>query len=435
MRHATANNLKDVSIDIPLNRLVVIVGPSGGGKSSLAYDVIYRAAQGQKVEAEVGGLPKRVLALGQQVQPPKGTALSLGEYHLQAMRDLAARLRPGDGFIVDEPCAGRTKEEVRAILMQLRRLVRHGISVLAVEHDRGFIKGADFIVELGPKSGADGGRVVFQSTLAAFRRAGTVTSKSVFSKDSSCVSYRRQPNERAVRMRRRVLSVTHIVRHGLPDIEVRFPLASLVCLRGPCGAGKSTILDVIYRKLYKGKGAWKIRTEDIAETEVVGKQDVRRSYFVDQTPIGRHPSSNVASYLGISDAIRGFYASSPAAKKLGLTKKDFGVGASGMSARKRPVGNVSRVKFSGRSVRDALSLTVAEALDLFRDVPLVRRRLGFLDEAGLGYLALDQPTGASICWTRRRAACTLATYRRSSPSSRRSSTKTTRSSWPTTGRR
>ena len=347
IRHATANNLKDVNLDLPLNRLVVFVGMSGSGKSSLAFDVLFRASQGLKVDADVTGLPSRVLAIGQRVELPKDAVMSLGEYNRAKRTETLKQLRDGDLFIIDEPCAGLTTKETREVLMTLKRLTKRGISVIAVEHAKEFIAGADHVVEFGPKSGKDGGEVVFQGSIKDYQRAATITAKYVFSDAASNVCYLRKPNEKATGMKRNILTVKHISRHGLNDLTVRLPLASLVCLHGPSGSGKTTVLDTIYRTLYKGKGAWKIRLTGDDRIRLEGKQHVRRSYFVEQTPIGKQPTSSVASYLGL-----------------------------------RPSDRKALMRF-----------TVDEAADKAAYVPLIRRKLGFLQEVGLGYLSLNQPTG------------------------------------------
>lgn len=382
--HATANNLKNVSLRIPLGKLVVVVGKSGSGKSSLIYDVLFRASQGYKVEAKVGSLP-RAFALSQKIKPEG--KLSLGETNLKRLYASLKEIKKGDLLIVDEPCAGMAKEDRKEVLGLLRGLVSKGISVIVIEHQKDIIMQADEVIEFGPDSGAHGGRVIFQGSIARFKRALTPTSAYVFSDKAAVIDYDRQPSAKAASMRNKALVIRGINKNSIKNGTLRIPLGCLVCLTGRMGTGKSTLLSVAYGALYKGKDAWKYR-QGFASVE--GKTYVRRSYFVDQLPLSSAPTSTPATYLGVWDSIRDIYVHEAKGRKMALGKEHFSFNTLAWKNTKRQIGKVT---YHGVTIFDLLQMTVDQAAKLFLDSPLIRRKLGFFQEVGLGYMTLGQRSG------------------------------------------
>lgn len=380
---ACANNLKNVSLNIPLKKLVVLVGKSGSGKSSLAYDVLIKASRGQKVQATVENLPK-TFAIEQRVR--QEGKLSLGQTNFGKLVDTLSETKKGDLLIVDEPCAGMAVEDVKMVLGMLKTAVRKGVSVIAVEHSKEFIIGADHVVEFGPGSGRDGGHVVFDGSIRAFRNAKTITSEYVFSDKAGDIGYVRMPNEKSKLMRKRTLSIKGISANNLNDYDLSLPLGSLVCISGRIGTGKSTLLSVVYGALFKGKDAWKTRK---GFKSIEGKADVRRAYLIDQTPLSTIATSTPTTYLGIWDAVRDFYAKLPEAKKARLDKSHFSFNSSVW----KNSAKLGRIEYRGISIYDLTEKTLDEAAVLFEAIPLVKRKLGFLREVGLGYLTLGQKSG------------------------------------------
>lgn len=381
IKNATANNLKNVSVAIPLGKLVAVVGKSGSGKSSLMYDVVYKASQGHPVLATISPLPK-THTIGQKVKAVG--KLSLGETNFKRLSEIIRETKKGELLIVDEPCAGMAKEDRATILRMLRDTVKKGVSVIMVEHSKDMIANADHVIEFGPDSGAKGGEVIFQGSIAAFRKAKTPTALYAFSNKAEQVDYERKPSAKAQVMQKKWLTIKGIHKHAIENGELGFPLGSLVCISGRMGTGKTTLLSVVYGALFKGKNAWKLRQ---GFKSIEGKTNVRRSYFVDQSLLSPIATSTPATYIGIWDSIRDVYAKLPVSKKLKLGKASFSFNTKTGEKERRAI---AQATYKGKSIFDVLNMTMDEATVLFTDIPLVVRKLSFLQEVGLGYLELGQ---------------------------------------------
>ena len=378
---ASENNLKRVSVIIPLKKLVSVVGKSGSGKSSFVYDVLYKASQGKKVKAKVSKLP-RTCIIEQKVKPEANR--SLGETNFNKLKETLKKMKSGELLIVDEPCAGMAKADRELILRMLKVAVKKGISVIAVEHSKDIIVNSDYIIEFGPGSGAKGGKVIFQGTVMAFKKAHTVTSEHAFSHKAELIDYTRNPNKKAKLMRKKTITIKGITKHHLKNVDFSFPLGSLVCVSGNMGSGKSTLLSVVYGALFKGRDAWKVRQ---GFTSIENKAYVRRSYFVDQSSLSSISTSTPATYIGIWDAIRDVYTSLLDSKKITLKRSDFSMNAKLSTGTQK---KLEKVLYRGKSVFDVLKMTVDEAAEFFASSQLIVRKLAFLQEVGLGYLTLEQ---------------------------------------------
>ncbi|MDF1496431.1 MAG: ATP-binding cassette domain-containing protein [Patescibacteria group bacterium] len=389
IQHACIHNLKDVSVKIPLNKLVAVVGPSGSGKTSLIYDVLYKASEGNKVDCSISKIPK-TLAIGQKVTVPKNIKLSLGEYNLQLLDKTIKQLKKDNLLIVDESCAGLGIEESQVVLRKLKQLIKKGISVIAIEHSKEIITGADHIIEFGPKSGKYGGEITFEGSLNQFKKSKSITADYIFSDKASNIDYKREPSAKAKSMQKKSVTLQGINKNNFKNFTLKFPLGSLVCITGKTGSGKTTLLNTTYSSLYKGRDAWKIRDEFGTAKKIIGKENIRRSYMVEQTPIGDHPTSRPVTYLSIWDNIRDIYTNLPSAKKLRLKKSDFIVTKQILDGDGEFSSKILSVKFKGKNINDLLGSTIEESLDIFSDSALIKRKLGFLQEVGLGYLTLGQ---------------------------------------------
>lgn len=384
IKNAKANNLKNVSVDIPLGMLVVVVGKSGSGKSSLVYDVLYNFSQGKKVDASVSPLPM-TYAIGQKVKAEVG--MSLGETNRKRLDGIIKKAQKGDLLIIDEPCAGFAKEDRDGILKQLKEIVKRGISAIVVEHNKDIIANADYVIEFGPEAGSKGGEIVFQGTIEKYKKAKTPTVEYVFTDKAEKIDYKRNPSQKAKGMQRYSLAIKGITKNNFKNYTLKFPLGSLVCISGKTGSGKSTLLEVAYGALFKGKDAWKHRT---GFKSIEGKTNVRRSYYVDQSLLSPIPTSTPATYLGVWDVIRDVYAGLPESKRKKLKKSHFSFNTKDGKDKSEML---EEIRYKNVSIINLLKVTIDDAVSLFEKFPLVQRKLGFLQEVGLGYLTLGQKSG------------------------------------------
>jgi excinuclease ABC subunit A len=389
IKNANLHNLKNVSTEIPLNKLVAVVGPSGSGKTSLIYDLLYKSSPEKKSKHITSKLPK-TYAIEQKTTIPKNFKMSLGEYNLQRLDKIITKIKKGELLIVDEPCAGLTSEESIIILNKLKELIKRGRSVIAIEHSKEIIKGADYIIEFGPKSGKYGGEITFQGNLIQFKKSKSITADYVFSNKAEVINYKRNPTKKTKEMQKQSMILQKINKNNLQDYTLNFPLGSLVCIHGKSGTGKSTILNVVYSSLFKGLNAWRIRETSGVRGEIIGKQNIRRSYMVTQAPISNHATSRPATYLGIWDNIRDIYANIPESKKLKLKKSNFIVTKNILENKEKFPLKVLSVKYKSVNIEKLLTLTIDEAIEIFTNSKLVKRKLKFLQEVGLGYLTLGQ---------------------------------------------
>jgi excinuclease ABC subunit A len=386
---ANIHNLKNVSVEVPLHKLVVVVGPSGSGKTSLIYDLVYKFSKGEKVDCGISKLPP-VFAIGQKVVVPKKLMMSLGEYNLQRLDEILKGLKKDDLLIVDEPCAGLSVRESGDVLEKLKKIVKEGKSVIAIEHSKEIIKGADYVIEFGPKSGKYGGEIIFQGSLVQFKKSKSVTADYVFLNKAKVAHYQRGATTKKTSGKKKFVTLNKVNKNNLENYTFKFPLRSLVCVFGDSGTGKTTILGVVYSTLFKGRNAWKIREKNVLDKNIVGKQNVRRTYLVDQSPIATHPTSRPVTYLGIWDSVRDSYANLTESKKQKLVKSDYIVTKKILDGVETFSSKVLSVKYKGVNIRELLMMTIDEAIEVFSDSKLITRKLGFLQEVGLGYLTLGQ---------------------------------------------
>ncbi|MEW1646641.1 excinuclease ABC subunit UvrA [Streptomyces sp. NPDC091219] len=315
--------------------------------------------------------------------------LSAGE--LQRLR-LATQLRSGlfgVVYVLDEPSAGLHPADTKALLTVLDRLKAAGNSVFVVEHHLDVMRGADWLVDVGPRAGEHGGRVLYSGPVAGLAAVKeSATARFLFDRSPA------PPRE--VRSPRGELKVGPVTRHNLRDVTAEFPLGVFTAVTGVSGSGKSTLIGEI--------------TEEPA--------GVGRLVSVDQRPIGRTPRSNLATYTGLFDVVRKVFASTDEARRRGYGAGRFSFNVAGGrcetcqgegfvsvellflpstyapcpdcgGARYNP--ETLQVTYRGRNIADVLDLTVESAAEFFADTPAVARSLTTLLDVGLGYLHLGQP--------------------------------------------
>ncbi|MEW2292795.1 excinuclease ABC subunit UvrA [Streptomyces sp. NPDC006743] len=362
---------------LPLTELAGTLHGSSGAARMLTDDLKSRIA------------PVVELGLGYLSLDRSTPTLSAGE--LQRLR-LATQLRSGlfgVVYVLDEPSAGLHPADTEALLTVLQRLKDAGNSLFVVEHHLDVVRGADWVVDVGPLAGEHGGRVLHSGPVAALAEvAGSATARFLFGGPAG-------PRRRVRRPRGRV-TVGPVTRHNLRAVTAEFPLGVFTAVTGVSGSGKSTLIGEI--------------TEELP--------GVGRLVSVDQRPIGRTPRSNLATYTGLFDVVRKVFAGTETARELG-----YGVGrfsfnvAGGRCETCQGEGFVSvellflpstyapcpdcggarynretlRVRYRGRTIAQVLDMTVEGAAEFFADTPAVARSLETLLDVGLGYLRLGQP--------------------------------------------
>ncbi|MFK0138591.1 ATP-binding cassette domain-containing protein [Streptomyces murinus] len=315
--------------------------------------------------------------------------LSAGE--LQRLR-LATQLRSGlfgVVYVLDEPSAGLHPADTEALLTVLARLKAAGNSVFVVEHHLEVVRGADWLVDVGPGAGEHGGRVLYSGPPAELA--------SVEESATAAFLFDEAPGPpREVREPRGWLKVGPVTRHNLREVTAAFPLGAFTAVTGVSGSGKSTLIGELTQEL----------------------EGVDRLVRVDQKPIGRTPRSNLATYTGLFDVVRKLFAATDEARARGYGVGRFSFNVAGGrcetcqgegfvsvellflpstyapcpdcgGARYNP--DTLRVTYRGRSIAEVLDLTVEAAAEFFADVPAAARGLGTLLDVGLGYLSLGQP--------------------------------------------
>ncbi|HQO76905.1 MAG TPA: excinuclease ABC subunit UvrA, partial [Thermodesulfobacteriota bacterium] len=314
-------------------------------------------------------------------------------------------------YILDEPSIGLHARDVGKLISNLKRLRDLGNSVLVVEHDEATIRTADWIVDMGPQAGTQGGRVIFSGSPEELVASETsLTGQYLSGRVSIPV-----PAERC-RPGPRSLIVRGACENNLKNIDVRFPLGLLICVTGVSGSGKSTlVIDTLYRalaqKLYHGK------ERPGKFTSIEGLEHVDKVIDIDQSPIGRTPRSNPATYTGVFSFIRELFSGTAEAKVRGYKAGRFSFNVKGgrceacagdgiikiemhflpdvyvpcdVCKGKRYNRETLEVLYKGRNIAEVLALTVAEALELFVHIPRIREKLQTLCDVGLGYITLGQ---------------------------------------------
>src|SRR2546421_541041 len=317
----------------------------------------------------------------------------------------------GTLYVLDEPSIGLHPRDTMRLADLCGELAHAGNTVVIVEHDRGFIEAADWIVEVGPGSGERGGEIVFAGALDEFRtNTRSLTARYLTGRESIPVPFvRREP--------RRFLVLTGAREHNLKQVTLRVPLQTLTVVSGVSGSGKSTLVhDTLYRAVAR---AFKVEFAPPGAYDALqGLEYLRGVRLIDQQPIGRTPRSNPVTYIKAFDEIRKLFAALPRAKALGLGVGAFSFNVPGGRCEacqgdgfqklemyffediyvtceacegRRYGPEVLRVVHRGRNISQVLQLTVDDALGLFATHSGIERRLRALQEVGLGYLRLGQP--------------------------------------------
>jgi excinuclease ABC subunit A len=315
-------------------------------------------------------------------------------------------------YILDEPSIGLHQRDNRRLIDTLMRLRELGNTLIVVEHDESTIRTADWIVDIGPGAGDAGGEVVYSGPVAGIvEDEGSITGAYLARRRSiPTPEVRRRPGGQW-------LEVRGAAQHNLKRIDVAFPLGTFICVTGVSGSGKSTLVeDVLHRALQAKVN--RSRVVPGKHRRLVGWEHIDKVIHVDQSPIGRTPRSNPATYTGVFDHIRRLYSQVPEARMRGYQPGRFSFNVRGGRCEncagegqikiemhflpdvwvtceqckgKRYNRETLEVKFKGRNVADLLAMSVDEGLEFFRNIPVIARHLQTLSDVGLGYIKLGQP--------------------------------------------
>lgn len=314
-------------------------------------------------------------------------------------------------YVLDEPTIGLHSRDTDRLVKTLERVRDLGNTVIVVEHDRDTIAAADYIVEVGPKSGEEGGEIVASGTLAQVKRTKALTGPYLRGQATGIT-----PSGRAFRPST-YLSLRGAAEHNLKNLDLDLPTGGLVCLTGVSGSGKSTLLhQILYRGVSRALDS-DFRQVPGAFKSLKGADQFKNVALVDQSPIGRTPRSNPATYTGLFTPIRELFATLPEARLRGYNAGRFsfntkggrceachGAGETRVSMLFLPDVHVPcevcggtrynretlEVKYKDHSIADVLNLTIDQASKLFDAQPAILRKLETLQEAGLGYMKLGQ---------------------------------------------
>lgn len=315
-------------------------------------------------------------------------------------------------YILDEPSIGLHQRDNHRLISSLRQLRDLGNSVIVVEHDRDMMLSADYIVDIGPRAGRRGGEVVFQGTPAKMLKSGTLTADYLNGTRIIPVpDTRRNGNGRFI-------TLAGASGHNLHDVTLRLPLGTLTVVAGVSGSGKSSLIAGTLQPILSSH-FYRSLTKPLPFTSIDGLENIDKVVTVDQTPLGRSPRSNPATYTGVFTDIRNLFVGLPEARIRGYKPGRFSFNTAGgrceacsgngyrtiemnflpdvlvpceVCGGRRYNRETLEVRFKGKSIADVLDMTINQAVEFFENVPSILRKIKVLQEIGLGYIKLGQPS-------------------------------------------
>lgn len=316
-------------------------------------------------------------------------------------------------YILDEPSIGLHQRDNEKLLRTLKKMRDLGNTLIVVEHDEDTMYAADHIVDLGPGAGIHGGEIVARGTIEEIKQnPKSITGQYLSGKKSITIpEKRREPNGKW-------LKVIGARENNLKDIDVNFPLGVLTCVTGVSGSGKSSLVnEILYKKLASQLNRAKTKPGD--HDDIMGIEHLDKVIDIDQSPIGRTPRSNPGTYTGVFDIIREIFSETTESKTRGYKAGRFSFNVKGgrceacrgdgiiriemhflpdiyvpceVCKGKRYNRETLEVKYKGKNIAEILNMTVEDALEFFKNIPKIQKKLQTLYDVGLGYIKLGQPS-------------------------------------------
>ena len=343
---------------------------------------------------------------------PAGTLSGGGAQRIRLATQIGSGLS-GVMYILDEPSIGLHQRDNEKLIQTMKKMRDLGNTLVVVEHDEDTMYAADQVIDIGPGAGVHGGNVIAQGTAEEIKKVeNSITGQYLSGRKKIPVpKKRRKSNGRAI-------EIVEATEHNLKNINVKIPLGVFNCVTGVSGSGKSTLVnEVLYQYLAKELNGSNVKPGKCKK--IKGIEFIDKIINIDQSPIGRTPRSNPATYTGVFDSIRDIFAGTNEAKMRGYQKGRFsfnieggrceacqgdGVVRIGMNflpdiyvpcevcSGKRYNRETLEVKYKGKSISDVLDMTIEEALDFFNNVPKIKQKMQTLLDVGLGYIKLGQPS-------------------------------------------
>lgn len=317
-------------------------------------------------------------------------------------------------YILDEPSIGLHQRDNTRLIKSLKELRDVGNTVIVVEHDKDMMLEADYLIDLGPKAGRLGGNVVFAGTPQAMLKSNTLTAEYLKPDSTTKIeipSTRRKGNGK-------YLTLSGATGNNLKNISVSLPLGTFICVTGVSGSGKSTLINATLQPILNQR-FYRSLQDPLPYESVAGLEHLDKVVTVDQSPLGRTPRSNPATYTGVFADIRNLFVESPEAKIRGYKPGRFSFNVSGGRCEacggngyktigmnflpdvyvpcevchgKRYNRETLEVRFKGKSIADVLDMTINQAVEFFENIPNVLNKIKVLQDVGLGYIKLGQPS-------------------------------------------